>query len=227
MKSIAIIPARGGSKRIPGKNIRDFLGKPIISYSIDLAFRSELFDEVMVSTDDEKIAEIAIRFGAKVPFVRSKENSNDEATTVSVLLEVLRNYQQNGFGYEMGCCIYPTAPLLKLASLIEGKTKLMSGFDTVFAAVAYSTPILRALTLSPDGLAKMKWPEYRNSRSQDLEPFYQDAGQFYWFRSKALIKHQSLFTENTGAVIIPEMMVQDIDNEMDWKLAELKAQLNG
>jgi len=203
------------------------LGKPIIAYSIELALQSELFDAVMVSTDDEKIAEIALKYGAKIPFFRSKENARDEATTVSVLLEVLKKYEKSGIYFGSGCCFYPTAPLLKKESLVAGKNLFDSGFDTVFTAVKFSAPILRALTITKEGKSNMKWPEFQNSRSQDLESFYHDASQFYWFKSNAIEKHQKLFTENTGALILPDTMVQDIDNETDCQLAELKARING
>lgn len=226
MKKVAIITARGGSKRIPKKNIKDFLGKPIIAYSIQAAIQSQLFDEVMVSTDDDEIAKIATSHGAKIPFIRSAKNSDDFATTVDVLLEVIEKYKENGIEFSYGCCLYPTAPfitgeLLKEAfDLIKEKE-----FDTVFPVVRFGNPIQRALTKNKDGKISMMQPEYKLSRSQDLENAYYDSGQFYWFKSKTLIENKSLWTDNTGVIEIDEHKVQDIDNLTDWKLAELKYKL--
>ena len=223
MKNLAIIPARGGSKRIPRKNIRDFLGKPIIAYSIEVALKSKLFDEVMVSTDDVEIAEVAKKYGANVPFMRSKENADDFTTTVDVLLEVLRDYKKENKSFKQGCCIYPTSPLLTKKELIEGYELLKAkNFDTVFPVVKFGYPILRSLKIE-EGKVKMNWAEYLDSRSQDLPDSYHDAGQFYWFQTDKLMEQKKLFTSNSGAVILKEEQVQDIDTEQDWKLAELKA----
>ncbi|NDK55514.1 pseudaminic acid cytidylyltransferase [Pontibacter fetidus] len=225
MKSIAIIPARGGSKRIPRKNISNFLGKPIIAYSIELALKSGLFAEVMVSTDDEEIATIARQYGAKVPFMRSEATADDFATTAAVLEEVLNNYKTEGETFDFGCCIYPTAPLLKISTITEGfKLLTTNQFDTVFPVQKYSYPIWRSLKLQ-DGKAKLNWPENLNSRSQDLPSAFHDAGQFYWFRVDKFMSQKALFTENSGAVTLEELEVQDIDNLTDWKLAELKYKL--
>ncbi|PWN07458.1 pseudaminic acid cytidylyltransferase [Rhodohalobacter mucosus] len=227
MKNIAIIPARGGSKRIPRKNIRDFLGKPIIAYSIETALESGLFDEVMVSTDDFEIAEISEKYRAKVPFLRSEETADDYATTVNVLLEVLKTYQKQGKKFEYGCCIYPTAPLLKPSIIKSGYKKLMSeSFSTVFPVVEFSYPILRSLKLSGNDKVEMNWPEHQESRSQDLPKAYHDAGQFYWFNVEEFLKEEELFGKNSGALILPNTSVQDIDTEEDWKLAEMKAKLS-
>jgi N-acylneuraminate cytidylyltransferase len=194
MSNIAIIPARGGSKRIPRKNVRDFLGKPIINYSIETALESGLFDEVMVSTDDEEIAEIAIKSGAKVPFMRSNENADDHATTVDVLIEVLKNYESEKKYFDNGCCIYPTAPLLKASFIESGYNKLIEeSFNTVFPVVEFSYPIKRSLKLTEEGKAEMNWPEHIDSRSQDLPTAYHDAGQFYWFNIEELKKEKKLF----------------------------------
>lgn len=188
MKNLCIIPARGGSKRIPRKNIRDFLGKPIIAYSIEAALKSELFDEVMVSTDDNEIAEVAKKYGAKVPFLRSIKNSDDYSTTLDVIKEVLSNYLLKlNMKFEQACCIYPTAPLIKIEHLKSGFNKLISNdFTSVFAAVEFSYPIWRGLSINEDGTSSMIWPQHVNDRSQDLQKVYHDAGQWYWFKTKEL-----------------------------------------
>lgn len=227
MNNLAIIPARGGSKRIPRKNIRDFLGKPIIAYSIDVALESGLFKEVMVSTDDEEIAEVAMKYGAKVPFMRSAENADDYATTVDVLVEVLQTYQQQEKNFENGCCIYPTAPLIRSAFLDNAYEKLINeDFSTVFPVVEFSYPIQRSLKLSEKGKVEMNWPEHLESRSQDLPKAYHDAGQFYWFNVEEILKEKKLFGKNSGTIVLPSTSVQDIDTEEDWKLAEMKAKLS-
>ena len=224
MARLAIIPARGGSKRIPRKNIRDFFGKPIIAYSIEVALQSGLFDEVMVSTDDPEIAAIAKKYGAIVPFMRSSNNANDMAATFDVLKEVEANYQQlYGLTFETICCIYPTAPLIKGQKLVEGLDLLIkNNLDTVFPVVAFSYPVMRGLEII-DGKAKMIWPEYQNSRSQDLKEVYHDAGQWYWYRPENIEK--TLFTENSSCIILDPMEVQDIDQPADWLLAEMKFKL--
>lgn len=222
MGNLAIIPARGGSKRIPRKNIKDFLGKPIIAYSIEAAVNSGLFDEVMVSTDDNEIAKIALKYGAKVPFLRSKKNSDDYSTTMDVVKEVISEYKiKINADFENGCCIYPTAPLLKIDHLKSGFNKLiLNDYSTVFSAVEFSYPIWRGLSVSEDGTAKMIWPQHLNDRSQDLKKVYHDAGQWYWFKIKKL--SDSFFSEKSAIIKLDETEVQDIDNMTDWKLAELK-----
>lgn len=223
MNNLAIIPARGGSKRIPRKNIKDFLGKPIIAYSIEAALNSGLFDEVMVSTDDTEIAEVALKYKAKVPFFRSPENANDYATIADVMIEVVDQYQKIGNSPENICCIFPTSPLIKTSRIIDGFLKMNDDkLDSVCPVVAFGYPILRSLEITNDNKLKMIWPEYLKTRSQDLKPAYHDSGSFYWVRSKALLTEHSLFCSNGGAIILPEIEVQDIDNETDWKLAELK-----
>jgi pseudaminic acid cytidylyltransferase len=221
MSNIAIIPARGGSKRIPKKNIKDFLGKPIIAYSIEIALNNKLFDEVMVSTDDEEIAAIAKKYGAKIPFMRSKKNSDDYATTMDALKEVLECYNTNGLNFDYACCIYPTAPLIQAAHLNEGFAKLKSNnFYSVFPVTTFSYPIWRGLEIEERGKTKMLWGEYLNSRSQDLKKVYHDAGQWYWLDVSNL--PQSLFCDNSGSIILSEEKVQDIDSLSDWKIAEMK-----
>ncbi|GAB3817310.1 pseudaminic acid cytidylyltransferase [Pontibacter rugosus] len=188
MSNIAIIPARGGSKRIPRKNIKSFLGKPIIAYSIETAINCGLFDEVMVSTDNEEIAQVAKQYGAQVPFLRSTDASDDFATTAQVLEEVLSNFRASGKLFDNACCIYPTAPFVTPATLEKAYDKLIKeSHDTVFPVLRYSYPIWRSFRLE-DGLAQLNWPEHLNSRSQDLTPAFHDAGQFYWFKVDAFCK---------------------------------------
>lgn len=225
MKSIAIITARGGSKRIPRKNIRDFCGKPIIAYSIETALESKLFDEVMVSTDDEEIAEISKKFGATVPFFRSKENSDDYSGTSDVLIEVLNQYNDLNLNFDYCCCIYPTAPFVTVERLKQGFEKIQSNhFDCVFPVVKFSFPILRSLKMESSGRISPNWSEYIPKRSQDLPSAYHDSGQYYWFSVNSFLKNKSLITDNTGGIEIPDLEVQDIDTEDDWKMAEFKFQ---
>jgi N-acylneuraminate cytidylyltransferase len=222
MSAVAIIPARGGSKRIPRKNIKDFLGKPIISYSIEAALGSGVFDEVMVSTDDREIADISVKCGAKVPFLRSPEMSTDMAMTVPVLIEVLNEYGKLWQNFEYCCCIYPCAPFITAERLREGMTMLISRkADSVLPVVKFSYPPMRGLIMDGDKL-QMKFPENYNVRSQDLEPIYHDAGQFYCLEIEALLREGKLFCQNTLAIQLSEMEVQDIDDIDDWKMAELK-----
>jgi len=225
MGNICVIPARGGSKRIPKKNIKEFLGKPIITYSIQAALDSGLFDEVMVSTDDLEIAEIAKNFGAKVPFIRSEKNSDDFATTFDVIEEVIQVYKSQGKEFENICCIYSCAPFVNSEILLKAYNQLIRNkFDTVFPIIAYSFPIQRALRIDHSKVS-MILEENLNVRSQDLEDSFHDAGQFYWCNSKKLLQNKKILTKNTGGVEISELEAQDIDNEIDWKLAELKFQL--
>lgn len=223
MANLAIIPARGGSKRIPGKNIKDFLGKPIIAYSIEAALQSKLFDVVMVSTDDEEISAVSKRYGAEVPFFRSKENSDDFAGTAAVLIEVLQEYKKDNVEFEFGCCIYPTAPFVTAHLLTQAyKLLIEKKIDTIFPVVPYSSPIQRALTLDDHNKVSMIYPENYLKRSQDFEKTFHDAGQFYWFESRKLIRYKRLWTSNSNALVLSPFQVQDIDNQEDWELAELK-----
>ena len=225
MGNICIIPARGGSKRIPRKNIKEFLGKPIIAYSIQAALDSGLFDEVMVSTDDLEIADIAKKYGAKVPFMRSEKNSDDFATTFDVIEEVIQSYESLGKEFENICCIYSCAPFVNSEILLKAYDQLIKKkFDTVFPIIAYSFPIQRALRID-QGKVSMIIEENLNFRSQDLEECFHDAGQFYWCNSKKLLKIKKILTQNSGFVKISELDAQDIDTGIDWKLAELKYQL--
>lgn len=220
--NIAIITARGGSKRIPHKNIKQFCGKPIIEYSIEAAKQAGIFDMVMVSTDDNKIAEIAKNAGAEVPFMRSAETSNDYATTADVLMEVLEKYKERGMRYENACCIYPTAPFVTGDKLRRAMDMLVKEKkDSVMPVVPFSFPPLRGMVIN-DGRLEYKWQEYAMKRSQDLEEIYHDCGQFYAFRVETFEKERKLVTENSAAMIISELEVQDIDNETDWQMAEMK-----
>ena len=223
MARLCIIPARGGSKRIPRKNIKSFLGKPIIAYSIKAAIKSNLFDEVMVSTDDAEIAEIAKTYGAEVPFMRSSENSNDYSGTFDVIKEVLESYEKENICFDQACCIYPTAPFVTAQRLKDAHSVLTKNkIDSVFPVIRYGYPIQRGLMVDGNERIKMREPKYLSSRSQDLEPVFHDAGQFYLFEIKKVMEQKSLWTNNTGFIEISELEGQDIDNEMDWKLAEFK-----
>ena len=221
-KSIAIIPARGGSKRIPRKNIKEFCGQPIIKYSIDAAFEAGCFDEVMVSTEDNEIAEIAEFCGAKVPFMRSEANSNDYATIADVIKEVLLEYENLGEYYAYFCCIYATAPFVSSFRLYEGMELLkQKNADSVLSVTHYGYPIQRSLKIENDR-ATMLFPEYYSKRSQDLTPIYYDCGQFCCMKSRSLLDQMKFFAEYTVPIVLPESEVQDIDNEEDWKIAEIK-----
>jgi len=223
-KNLAVITARGGSKRIPRKNIKLFLGVPIIKFSIDAALGSGSFDEVMVSTDDKDIAEISASFGANVPFFRSAQTSDDHATTFDVLEEVVLKYRERGEIFDHLCCIYPTAPFVTPAKLRHAMTLLLeSGADSVLPVVRFSYPIQRALKIE-GSRAVMFWPEHYSSRSQDLTPAFHDCGQFYCVKIESMLRQRRLFADNTVPLEVPELEVQDIDNEADWKLAEIKVQ---
>lgn len=225
MSNLCIIPARGGSKRIPKKNIKEFLGRPIIAYSIRTAIDSKLFDEVMVSTDDIEIAEIAKKYGAKVPFIRSLKNSSDFATTFDVIEEVINYYRNHNMKFNNVCCLYSCAPFVTTKTLSKAYNRLHEKeFDTVLPVVPYSSPINRALRINHEKI-HMIYEENLNVRSQDLEDSFYDAGQFYWCDIDKLLLNKGIFTNNTGFIIVSEIESQDIDNETDWKLAELKFQL--
>lgn len=222
MRKIAIITARGGSKRIPRKNIKEFCGKPILAYSIEAARASGLFDTVMVSTDDREIAELARKYGAEVPFFRSERTAGDFATTNDVLLEVLEEYEKRGERYDLGCCIYPTAPFVTAAKLKDALGRLEgSGADTLIPVVAFSYPPQRAMVVREDRLV-FEYPRYLDSRSQDLEPHYHDVGQFYLFYTEAFRRNGKLMVGNILPYVVSEMEVQDIDNQTDWEIAEIK-----
>jgi len=226
MSNIAIITARGGSKRIPKKNIRPFLGKPIIAYSIETALNSGIFDEVMVSTDSQEIADVAVRYGAKVPFLRSAKNSDDYSTTPDVIEEVLSEYKKRKIEYKYVCCIYPTAPFVTVERLKESVSIFENfGAASVVPVTRFNSPIQRSFKLDNNGRLKMNWPENVRVRSQDLPPSYHDCGQFYFLNVKIFLLQPGLFPENTFPLVIPEAEVQDIDSEEDWQIAELKYKL--
>jgi len=222
MLALAIIPARGGSKRIPRKNIKMFCGRPIIDYSIKAALQSKCFDEVMVSTEDSEIEAISKSCGASIPFLRSKQNSDDYSQTASVIEEVLLQYRKLGKNFDFFCCIYPTAPFIT-ADKLRKSYEILSGSDAdgVIPVVRFSYPIQRALIIE-NNIAKMMWPENYNKRSNDLSPTYHDCGQFYWMRTKSFLEQKKLFAQKSIPFEIPEIEAQDIDNEEDWRLAEVK-----
>lgn len=225
MERIAVITARGGSKRIPRKNIREFCGKPILAYSIEAALGSGVFDIVMVSTDDEEIASIAKTCGAEVPFMRSRENAGDFASTRDVIGEVLREYESRGQRFDELCCIYPTAAYITAERLKEAMALLkVSGADSVVPVVRFSFPPQRGVVIR-DGFMRFQWPEYAQTRSQDLEPFYHDAGQFYCLNVKSFSEQNVVVMEKTVPLVLPELEVQDIDTQEDWELAEIKYRL--
>lgn len=222
MKRVCIIPARGGSKRIPRKNIRLFIDKPIIAFSIQSALSCGLFDEVMVSTDDIEIAKVAAEYGAKVPFFRTETNASDTATTVDVLVEVIQQYAKDGVDFAEICCLYPCAPFVS-AEALSNAHQLFSetDVDSLVSVVKYSNPIERALQIKDDRLV-FKKPEMAMVRSQDIPVFYYDAGQLYWIKTAAIMEEKRIYTDNTIAFEISELCAHDIDNEVDWQLAELK-----
>jgi N-acylneuraminate cytidylyltransferase len=222
VKTLCIIPARGGSKRIPRKNIKPFMGKPIIAYSIEAALNSNVFDKVMVSTDDEEIARVARHYGAEVPFMRSAETAGDYASTADVLTEVLERYKAEGISFDAFCCLYSTAPFVTPERLHDAFALLTDGVDALFSMVEYSYPIQRSLKVNGDGFVEMNYPEHRSSRSQDLEKTYHDAGQFYFVKTQAFLSEKTLWCRRTVPFVLSELEVQDLDTETDWKLAEMK-----
>lgn len=220
--ALAIIPARGGSKRIPRKNVKPFLGQPIIKYSIDAARGAGLFDEVMVSSDDAEIRELSGRLGANAPFARSAEASSDVATTAAVILEVLESYRRAGREFAYVCCIYPTAPLVTAERLREAWNLLLeSGADSALPVMRFGFPIWRAFKLT-DGRLQFEWPENAVRRSQDLPDAFHDCGQFYFLKTSSFLEHRALVMPHTVPLLVPESEAQDIDTDEDWKLAELK-----
>ncbi|MBL0687311.1 MAG: pseudaminic acid cytidylyltransferase [Sulfurospirillum sp.] len=222
--AIAIIPARGGSKRIPRKNIKDFFGKPLIAYSIEVAFASNLFEKVIVSTDDEEIAKIAREHGAEVPLMRPPELSNDFIGTQDVVNHTINFLESRGEYYAYICTIYPTAPLLQKKYLIKGYNDLKnSDAHQSFSATSMPFPIQRTFKITKDKRCEMFTPEHCMTRSQDLEDAYQDAGQFYWENRKLTkkSKNKMIFSDTSIPIILPRYLVQDIDTLEDWKQAEL------
>jgi len=224
-KSVAVITARGGSKRIPRKNIKPFLGRPILEYSIEAALQTDLFHEVMVSTDDEEIAQAAKKAGAKVPFFRSEKTSNDFATTAEVIAEVIASYERIGMHFHTVCCIYPTAPFVTANAI---KTAMMlleqEQADCVIPVVKFSFPPQRSVVVK-DARMMPKWPENMAKRSQDLEPLYHDCGQFYCLNVESFQRQKAIWMENAIPLIQDEKYVQDIDTVEDWEIAEMKYQI--
>ena len=220
--NLAVIPARGGSKRIPKKNIKDFLGKPIISYSIEAAIDCGLFDRIIVSTDCNDIAKVALKYGAEVPFIRPNELSDDYSGIHEVIRHSINWFESRGDTVDYGCCIYATAPLINVNDIIEGFKLIQTGnWDSVIAATDYPYPIFRSFEKLSSGGLRMVFPQHYNSRSQDLPDVYHDAGQFYWAKSKFLKGKPSNFNEANSIVKLPNFRVQDIDSIEDWKRAEL------
>ena len=220
MFNLAIIPARSGSKRIPKKNIRNFCGMPIIAYSIEAALNSRCFDEVMVSTDSEEIANISRNYGASVPFLRSDETSTDSATTADVILEVLNSYAEIERRVDQFACIYPTAPFVTEKRLRDAMVVLNEA-NAVVSVVRYDYPPQRALVVRKGNIV-YQYPEFEKARSQDLEQIYHDCGQFYMCKCDQFLKYLSLIPPGTKPFIIPDEEAQDIDILPDWKIAELK-----
>ncbi len=217
---LAIIPARGGSKRIPRKNIKDFFGKPLITYSIETAFKTKLFDKIIVSTDDEKIASIAKSYGAEV-LKRPKELADDFTPTIPVIAHAIKATCKSINSIEAVCCIYATAPFVQAQYIQEAYEKLLTcRSDYCFSATSFAFPIQRAIKLKNDSV-EMFYPEHFNTRSQDLEEAYHDAGQFYWGTPKAWCEEKPIFSANSSVILLPRYLVQDIDTLEDWKRAEL------
>ena len=220
-KRLAMITARGGTKRIPRKNIKEFCGKPILFYSIEAALSSGVFDEVMVSTDDEEIARLAKQAGAKVPFMRSDATANDYASTDEVIMEVLKEYEKQGQFFDSFCCIYPTAPFITGKRLKEAM-ELLEIADSVMPVVAFSYPPQRGMIVNERGYVERQFPEYATARSQDLQKIYHDCGQFYACRTIPFLETGTTDVEKLVPLVLSEMEVQDIDTLEDWEIAEIK-----
>lgn len=224
---IAIIPARGGSKRIPKKNIKDFLGKPIIAYSIESALKAEIFDEVMVSTDSEEIAEVARMYGANVPFMRNPDLADDMTTSDDVLLDVLKRYKEQGQSFKYMACIYATAPFVTADALRNAMKVLKEheGMTQLIPMAPYSYPPQRCHVINANGEAVFKYPEYITTRSQDLEKMYHDIGQYYIYDVERFVEAKGLVYDKIVPFVVDELSAQDIDTEEDWKIAEMKYEL--
>jgi pseudaminic acid cytidylyltransferase len=226
--NVAIIPARGGSKRLPGKNIKNFLGKPIIAYSIEAAKSSGLFDQVLVTTDSEKIAEVAREYGAITPFLRPPELSDDQTATAPVIDHALRWLQNQGNRINYACCIYATAPFIQPEYLRQGYEILTKKkCTTAYSVTSFPFPIFRASKINDGGCLEMFWPEYELARSQDLPEAYHDAGQFYWVNVDRFLQQQKLYALDSQPVVLPRHLVQDIDTLEDWIRAEFMYQALG
>jgi pseudaminic acid cytidylyltransferase len=220
--NIAVIPARSGSKRIPKKNIKPFLGKPIIAYSIEAALSSNIFDRVIVSTDSDEIAKIALNYGAEVPFIRPKNLSDDFSGTHEVVGHAIKSLELDDNLISYVCCIYATVPMIQTSDLKDGLNLMKTNkWHSVIAATSFSYPIFRSFERAPSGGLKMVFPEHYSSRSQDLPEIYHDAGQFYWAKPEIWKQKPSKFDENTAIIELPPYRVQDIDTLEDWKRAEI------
>jgi N-acylneuraminate cytidylyltransferase len=218
---LAVIPARGGSKRIPRKNIKEFCGKPMIAWSIEAAIRSGCFDQVVVSTDDAEIADVARQYGASVPFMRPAELSDDYTGTLPVIRHAIEWFNGQGQTVEQVCCLYATAPFVRVEDIQRGLQILEeTGSDYAFSVTSYAFPIQRAIRITERGRIAMFNPEHFNTRSQDLEEAYHDAGQFYWGRASAWLQGKMIFSPDSAPVLLPRHRVQDIDTPDDWLRAE-------
>jgi len=218
---VAIIPARGGSKRIPGKNIKPFAGRPILAYSIEAALATGLFQRVLVSTDSEEIARVARAHGAETPFVRPANLADDFTTTADVLLHALGWLAETGSPVDHACCLYATAPFVQPRFIREGADLLLaSGAASVFTVTSFPAPIFRALKQEADGRLAMVWPEYELTRSNDLPETFHDAGQFYWLEARRFMQEKRIFSPDSRPIILPRYLVQDIDTPEDWQTAE-------
>lgn len=226
MRSLCVIPARGGSKRIHRKNIREFCGKPIIAYSIETALQSNCFDTVIVSTDDEEIARIAQEYGATVPFMRPESLSDDRTGTMPVVAHAIKELAKKQDKYELACCIYATAPFIRQQDLKYGQNCVADKWQFAFPVAEYAYTIYRSLEKLSDGSIQMVYPQHFFSRSQDLKPVFHDAGQFYWGTVKAWLEEEILFGNYSTPIVIPRRYVQDIDTEEDWYIAESMYQVN-
>jgi len=219
--SLCVIPARGGSKRIPRKNVREFCGQPMIAWSIEAALRSGCFERIIVSTDDPQIAEVARQYGASVPFMRPPELSDDYTGTVPVIRHALQRVREEGSEPARVCCLYATAPFVRAEDLQRGFEVLdATACDYAFSVTSYAFPIQRAIRLAADERVEMFHPEHLNTRSQDLEEAYHDAGQFYWGTAQAWDESRPIFSRASSAVLLPRHRVQDIDTDEDWQRAE-------
>lgn len=219
---VAIIPARGGSKRIPRKNIKHFAGLPIIAYSIKAAQKSNLFDRIIVTTDDEEIANIAREFGAEIPFMRPKELSDDHTATIPVIAHAIQTLQSNGDVIDAACCIYATAPFIRTKDIMDAYNALITHHKHyAFPVTTFPFPIQRAVMRDEDGNIAMFYPEHFSTRSQDLEEAYHDVGQFYWGTPDAWLGGNPIFSDVATTIVLPRYLVQDIDTPEDWDRAEL------
>ncbi|MFP5457919.1 MAG: pseudaminic acid cytidylyltransferase [Bacteriovoracia bacterium] len=225
--NVCIIPARGGSKRIPRKNIKLFHGKPMISWSILAALESKCFDRVIVSTDDQEIAEIAKHYGASVPFQRPGHLADDHAPTQPVIAHAIEELQRQGLPIKNVCCLYSTAPFVRPQDLVQGLSLVSTpDCDFAFSVASFPYPIQRALTIDKSGLVHMVQPDHQLTRSQDLPESFHDAGQFYWGTASSWLSNKKIFSARSAAIVIPRHLVQDIDTAEDWDFAERLFELN-